>query len=121
MLSLDWGIFMSKSNSKRVYFENSQPILRVGNMQASLHFYVDLLRFNNAPWVMKTSQASIAIAPESIYVAVGRAAVAHGSGSALKMSRNFRKNASLMEFLSACHLPIIRGHWRCTSKIPMAM
>lgn len=31
-------------------FENSQPILRVENMEASLHFYVDLLGFKNAPW-----------------------------------------------------------------------
>jgi len=33
-----------------VPFENSQPILRVENMQASLHFYVDLLGFKNAEW-----------------------------------------------------------------------
>jgi predicted enzyme related to lactoylglutathione lyase len=33
-----------------VHFENSQPILRVEDMQVSLHFYVDLLGFRNAPW-----------------------------------------------------------------------
>ncbi|WP_031496670.1 glyoxalase superfamily protein [Bryobacter aggregatus] len=33
-----------------VHFENSQPILRVKNMAESLHFYVDLLGFRNAPW-----------------------------------------------------------------------
>jgi len=33
-----------------VHFENSAPILRVEEMQASLHFYVDLLGFKNAPW-----------------------------------------------------------------------
>jgi predicted enzyme related to lactoylglutathione lyase len=33
-----------------VYFENSQPILRVENMEASLHFYVDQLGFKNAAW-----------------------------------------------------------------------
>jgi catechol 2,3-dioxygenase-like lactoylglutathione lyase family enzyme len=33
-----------------VHFENGQPILRVESMQASLHFYVDLLGFQNAEW-----------------------------------------------------------------------
>ena len=33
-----------------VHFENSQPILRVEYMAASLHFYVDLLGFHNAAW-----------------------------------------------------------------------
>ncbi len=35
---------------ERVYFENSQPILRVEDMAASLRFYVDLLGFQNATW-----------------------------------------------------------------------
>jgi catechol 2,3-dioxygenase-like lactoylglutathione lyase family enzyme len=34
----------------RTFFENSAPILRVDNMEASLRFYVDLLGFVNAPW-----------------------------------------------------------------------
>ena len=34
----------------RVRFEGSQPILRVENMQASLHFYVDKLGFKNVEW-----------------------------------------------------------------------
>ncbi len=34
----------------RVYFENSQPILRVENMQTSLEFYVGKLGFKNEPW-----------------------------------------------------------------------
>lgn len=34
----------------RVRFENSQPILRVENMQAALRFYVDVLGFENAAW-----------------------------------------------------------------------
>ena len=38
------------TNSAAVYFENSQPILRVENMQASLRFYVDLMGFRNAAW-----------------------------------------------------------------------
>jgi catechol 2,3-dioxygenase-like lactoylglutathione lyase family enzyme len=38
------------SNPISVLFENSQPILRVENMEASLHFYVDLLGFRNADW-----------------------------------------------------------------------
>lgn len=32
------------------YFENSAPILRVEDMQRSLHFYVGQLGFKNAPW-----------------------------------------------------------------------
>jgi len=34
----------------RVRFEGSQPILRVENMAASVHFYVDLLGFKNVDW-----------------------------------------------------------------------
>ena len=41
---------MGDSNQASVFFENSQPILRVGNMEASLRFYVDLLGFKNAQW-----------------------------------------------------------------------
>ena len=41
---------MENADSQRVRFENSAPILRVENMAASLHFYVDLLGFTNAPW-----------------------------------------------------------------------
>lgn len=33
-----------------VYFENSQPILRVEEMARALSFYVDLLGFENAEW-----------------------------------------------------------------------
>jgi catechol 2,3-dioxygenase-like lactoylglutathione lyase family enzyme len=33
-----------------VFFENSQPILRVEDMNASLRFYVDKLGFKNAGW-----------------------------------------------------------------------
>jgi predicted enzyme related to lactoylglutathione lyase len=33
-----------------VYFENSAPILRVEDMERSLHFYVDQLGFKNADW-----------------------------------------------------------------------
>src|SRR5215813_6885028 len=36
--------------SEPIHFENSQPILRVENMQASLRFYVDTLGFQNADW-----------------------------------------------------------------------
>ena len=41
---------MDKNGGKRIYFECSQPILRVENMQASLRFYVDVLGFENARW-----------------------------------------------------------------------
>ena len=41
---------MSDGQQARVGFEGSQPILRVEDMQASLHFYVDLLGFKNQPW-----------------------------------------------------------------------
>jgi len=33
-----------------VHFENSQPILRVENMEASLRFYIDVLGFENVGW-----------------------------------------------------------------------
>lgn len=38
---------MSKA---RIYYENSQPILRVENMEAALRFYVGALGFSNASW-----------------------------------------------------------------------
>ena len=41
---------MAESGPISVFFENSQPILRVENMEASLRFYVDLLGFHNADW-----------------------------------------------------------------------
>ena len=41
---------MSDANPTPVYFEGSQPILRVENMEASVGFYVDLLGFKNATW-----------------------------------------------------------------------
>jgi len=41
---------MPDPNPSYVYFEGSQPILRVENMQASLRFYVDQLGFSNASW-----------------------------------------------------------------------
>lgn len=41
---------MAESGPISVLFENSQPILRVENMEASLRFYVDLLGFRNADW-----------------------------------------------------------------------
>ena len=34
----------------RVHFENCNAILRVEDMNAALHFYVDLLGFENATW-----------------------------------------------------------------------
>ena len=33
-----------------VYFEGSQPILRVENMETAVRFYVDKLGFKNASW-----------------------------------------------------------------------
>jgi len=41
---------MASSPPDDIYFENSQPILRVEDMQRSLHFYVDQLWFKNADW-----------------------------------------------------------------------
>ena len=41
---------MSGVNPVTVNFENSQPILRVENMETSLGFYVGLLGFKNASW-----------------------------------------------------------------------
>ena len=41
---------MESQNPSRVFFENSAPILRVADMQASLRFYVDALGFKHAEW-----------------------------------------------------------------------
>jgi catechol 2,3-dioxygenase-like lactoylglutathione lyase family enzyme len=41
---------MSDTNPVTVHFENSQPILRVESMEASLRFYVGKLGFKNAEW-----------------------------------------------------------------------
>jgi catechol 2,3-dioxygenase-like lactoylglutathione lyase family enzyme len=41
---------MGESKPRRVHFENSQPILRIQSMSASLKFYVDLLGFENVSW-----------------------------------------------------------------------
>jgi catechol 2,3-dioxygenase-like lactoylglutathione lyase family enzyme len=41
---------MPENQPGRVYFENSQPILRVDNIPASLRFYVDQLGFENVKW-----------------------------------------------------------------------
>jgi catechol 2,3-dioxygenase-like lactoylglutathione lyase family enzyme len=41
---------MAESSPIPVFFENSQPILRVENIKASLRFYVDKLGFKNADW-----------------------------------------------------------------------
>ncbi len=35
-----------------VHFENSQPILRVADLKASIDFYVNRLGFRNADWAM---------------------------------------------------------------------
>ena len=41
---------MASASPVTVRFENSQPILRVENINASLRFYVDKLGFKNADW-----------------------------------------------------------------------
>lgn len=41
---------MPDTNPSRVRYENSQPILRVENMEASVSFYVGVLGFANASW-----------------------------------------------------------------------
>ncbi len=41
---------MPDNPSSRIYYENSAPILRVENMEASLRFYVGVLGFKNAAW-----------------------------------------------------------------------
>lgn len=41
---------MTEANPSRVRYENSQPILRIENMEASLRFYVGVLGFINASW-----------------------------------------------------------------------
>jgi hypothetical protein len=44
------GKIMNQTNPSRVRYENSQTILRVENMEASLRFYVGVLGFANANW-----------------------------------------------------------------------
>jgi predicted enzyme related to lactoylglutathione lyase len=44
------GKIMASAGPVTVRFENSQPILRVEDMNASLSFYVDKLGFKNADW-----------------------------------------------------------------------
>jgi predicted enzyme related to lactoylglutathione lyase len=44
------GKQVNEGGLARTRFENSQPILRVENMAASLQFYVGLLDFENATW-----------------------------------------------------------------------
>src|SRR5260370_28409113 len=41
---------MGDTNPVTVRFENSQPILRVENIETSLRFYVGMLGFKNAEW-----------------------------------------------------------------------
>jgi len=41
---------MAENNPAGVFYEGSQPILRVENMEASLRFYVGVLGFKNAEW-----------------------------------------------------------------------
>ena len=41
---------MTRPNGPRTRFEGSAPILRVANMSASLRYYVEVLRFQNADW-----------------------------------------------------------------------
>ena len=41
---------MEQTSATRVTFEHANPILRVANLQRSLHYYVDVLGFTNAEW-----------------------------------------------------------------------
>lgn len=41
---------MADNDGGRVYFECSDPILRVEDMETALRFYVDALGFENASW-----------------------------------------------------------------------
>lgn len=41
---------MENNNQSPVQFEGTQPILCVEDMNASLHFYVDMLGFQNVSW-----------------------------------------------------------------------
>jgi predicted enzyme related to lactoylglutathione lyase len=43
-------VAVGDSDPEPVRFEGSQPILRVEDMAASVHFYVDLLGFKNVSW-----------------------------------------------------------------------
>ena len=83
---------MPESGPITVHFENSQPILRVESMEASLRFYLDLLGFRNADWAAMTLPASAATMRLSTCAGATRGAAAHGSGSVWKTPRNSMMN-----------------------------
>lgn len=105
----------------RIYYENSQPILRVENMEAALHFYVDKLGFSNASWGTDDF-TSVNRDRAGIYLCRGaRAAEARGFGWASTMSRSSTRICDDAGCPSAWLLRNIPGLLRCNSKILMEM
>ena len=78
-------------NASRIYYEDSQPILRVENMEAALRFYVDMLGFSNARWGTDEFTSVNRDRPESIFLEAARAAARLGFGSAWTTSNHLRR------------------------------
>ena len=83
---------IGRTELARVRVEGIQPILRVENMQAALRFYLDILGFQNATGVPKSSPASRAMALGSICVRAVRERAGRGSGLAWMMSAGYIRN-----------------------------
>ena len=61
---------MKTKTQPPVHFEGTQSILRVEDMNASLHFYVDMLGFKNVSWG-NASFTSVSRDKASIYLSRG--------------------------------------------------
>ena len=61
---------METTNQAPVHFEGTQAILRVEDMNASLHFYVDTLGFKNVSWG-NDSFTSVSLDKASIFLSKG--------------------------------------------------
>ncbi len=61
---------MENKTQPPVHFEGSQAILRVEDMNESLHFYVDMLGFKNVSWGNDTF-TSVSRGGVSIYLSKG--------------------------------------------------
>ena len=61
---------MENQDRTQVHLEGSQPILRVEDMNASVHFYVDILGFQNVSWA-RDEFTSVSRGRASIYLCKG--------------------------------------------------
>ena len=111
---------MPDPNPSRVYFEGSQPILRVDDMKAALAFYVDKLGFQNASWGTDEF-TSVNRDRAGIYLCRG----GQGRGAAwvwIGVDYATRLHNELVARCVAIRMPLTNFSWRWsfTSKIPTA-